>query len=339
MELISFLVFGLGHFQDLDLDPWQPTVMLPPARPPGSMPFWHEGTAPTLDLIDPLGVWRYFNDLEFLFEVHHISNEQDKKNAAIYYLSIKLERYWMSKTRSKTQQFPSMISKQGSSGITQRPQQHSIPPLTTLRDLFQTVHASHFTPRWNLENTTKISKLSYAPSLSKVKSQRQCKCSSCLRIDLPGATGLTDTDLENIANSNITAHYLTNASFVNTSSFPAHINILTDSANPITCVIANTIIYLANTTPAFTANGHIVANPPSMFAGKRATLKDDAQTFHSGTWKAVHATADDLTRPWKPDLEGVEDMTSLDTEATIHEALIQPHSYSHIGNEQTVAGS
>ena len=61
---------------------------------PLGMPFRRERAAPALDLSDPLGILRYFQDLEYLFEKHQVSDDQDKKHAAIYYPSIQVERAW-----------------------------------------------------------------------------------------------------------------------------------------------------------------------------------------------------------------------------------------------------
>jgi hypothetical protein len=61
---------------------------------PDGMPFRRERTAPALDLSDPLGILRYFSDLEFLFKKHRISDDQDKKEAAVYYPSVQVERAW-----------------------------------------------------------------------------------------------------------------------------------------------------------------------------------------------------------------------------------------------------
>jgi len=57
------------------------------------MPFRHKRSAPT-DLTDPCLIFRYFEDLEILFAKHNISNPQEKKQAAVYYLSVKVEALW-----------------------------------------------------------------------------------------------------------------------------------------------------------------------------------------------------------------------------------------------------
>ena len=61
---------------------------------PLGMPTRRERTAPALDLSDPLGILQYFEDLEYLFEKHHISDGQDKKHAAVHYPSIQVARAW-----------------------------------------------------------------------------------------------------------------------------------------------------------------------------------------------------------------------------------------------------
>ena len=63
---------------------------------PRGMPFRRERAAPVLSFADPLDLWRYFEDLEFLFLKHGISDEQEKKQAAVYYTSVKTEQTWSS---------------------------------------------------------------------------------------------------------------------------------------------------------------------------------------------------------------------------------------------------
>ena len=61
---------------------------------PRGMPFWHKNAAPILSFANPLDLLRYFDDLEFLFLKHTILDEQEKKQAAIYYPSVEVERDW-----------------------------------------------------------------------------------------------------------------------------------------------------------------------------------------------------------------------------------------------------
>jgi hypothetical protein len=74
---------------DITFRPLGICIMLPP-----SMPFRRERTAPTLDLSDPLGILQYFKDLEYLFEKHQVLDDQEKKHAAVYYPSVRVEWAW-----------------------------------------------------------------------------------------------------------------------------------------------------------------------------------------------------------------------------------------------------
>ena len=58
------------------------------------MPFRRESAAPVLSFANPLDLLRYFDDLEFLFLKHNISDDQEKKQAAVYYPSVEVERDW-----------------------------------------------------------------------------------------------------------------------------------------------------------------------------------------------------------------------------------------------------
>ncbi|KAH9030882.1 hypothetical protein EDB85DRAFT_2146395 [Lactarius pseudohatsudake] len=58
------------------------------------LPHRREDSAPVLNLADPCEIWRYFDDLEFLFLKHRISDDQEKKRAAVRYPSIAVERLW-----------------------------------------------------------------------------------------------------------------------------------------------------------------------------------------------------------------------------------------------------
>ncbi|KAH9179479.1 hypothetical protein EDB89DRAFT_2144291 [Lactarius sanguifluus] len=58
------------------------------------LPHRREDSAPILDLTDPCEIWRYFDDLEFLFLKHRVSDDQEKKRAAVRYPSVAVERLW-----------------------------------------------------------------------------------------------------------------------------------------------------------------------------------------------------------------------------------------------------
>ncbi|KAH9162106.1 hypothetical protein EDB89DRAFT_666994 [Lactarius sanguifluus] len=58
------------------------------------LPHRRKDSAPVLDLSDPCEIWRYFDDLEFLFLKHRVSDDQEKKRAAVNYPSIAVERLW-----------------------------------------------------------------------------------------------------------------------------------------------------------------------------------------------------------------------------------------------------
>ncbi len=60
---------------------------------PRGMPFRCERSTPT-DLTDPHKIFCYFEDLEILFARHNISDSQEKKQAAVYYPSVKVEALW-----------------------------------------------------------------------------------------------------------------------------------------------------------------------------------------------------------------------------------------------------
>ncbi len=55
------------------------------------LPCQREESTPILDLSDPREIWRYFDDLDFLFAKHHISDPQEKEHAVVNYLSIAVE--------------------------------------------------------------------------------------------------------------------------------------------------------------------------------------------------------------------------------------------------------
>ncbi|KAH9021830.1 hypothetical protein EDB85DRAFT_2152124 [Lactarius pseudohatsudake] len=52
------------------------------------LPHRREDSAPVLNLADPCEIWRYFDDLEFLFLKHRVSDDQEKKRAAVRYPSV-----------------------------------------------------------------------------------------------------------------------------------------------------------------------------------------------------------------------------------------------------------
>src|SRR6266702_1418854 len=58
------------------------------------LPCQCEESTPILNLSDPHEIWRYFDDLDFLFAKHHISDPQEKKRAAVNYPSVAVERLW-----------------------------------------------------------------------------------------------------------------------------------------------------------------------------------------------------------------------------------------------------
>ncbi|SRR6266702_729979 len=58
------------------------------------LPCWCEESAPVLNLSDPREIWCYFDDLDFLFAKHHVSDPQEKKLAAVNYPSVAVERLW-----------------------------------------------------------------------------------------------------------------------------------------------------------------------------------------------------------------------------------------------------
>src|SRR6266571_8867356 len=58
------------------------------------LPHRREESTPVLDLTDPCEIPRYFDDLEFLFLKHRISDPQEKKRAAVNYPSVAVERLW-----------------------------------------------------------------------------------------------------------------------------------------------------------------------------------------------------------------------------------------------------
>ena len=56
------------------------------------MPFRRERTAPAFDPAHPCEIERYFDDLEFLFLKHQVSDDQEKKRAAVNYPSVAVEQ-------------------------------------------------------------------------------------------------------------------------------------------------------------------------------------------------------------------------------------------------------
>jgi hypothetical protein len=60
------------------------------------LPARREESAPIFDGSDPCEIGRYFDNLEFLFLRHHVSDDQEKKHAAVRYTSWALEKLWRS---------------------------------------------------------------------------------------------------------------------------------------------------------------------------------------------------------------------------------------------------
>jgi hypothetical protein len=60
------------------------------------LPYRREDSAPRFDPADPSAIERYFDDLEFLFLKHSVSDNQEKKRAAVNYPCVVTERLWKS---------------------------------------------------------------------------------------------------------------------------------------------------------------------------------------------------------------------------------------------------
>ena len=58
------------------------------------LPYRREDSAPQFDPSDPSVIERYFDDLEFLFIRHSVSDHQEKKRAAVNYPCVVTERLW-----------------------------------------------------------------------------------------------------------------------------------------------------------------------------------------------------------------------------------------------------
>ena len=58
------------------------------------LPFWHEQSALAFDLAHPCEIERYFEDLEFLFLKHQVSDDQEKQHMAVNYPSVAVEQLW-----------------------------------------------------------------------------------------------------------------------------------------------------------------------------------------------------------------------------------------------------
>src|ERR1700761_639527 len=58
------------------------------------LPYRREDSAPRFDPSDPSTINRYFDDLEFLFIRHSVSDHQEKKRAAVNYPCVVTERLW-----------------------------------------------------------------------------------------------------------------------------------------------------------------------------------------------------------------------------------------------------
>jgi hypothetical protein len=60
------------------------------------LPARGEESAPIFDGSDPCKIGRYFDNLEFLFLRHHVSDDQEKKRTTVRYTSWALEKLWQS---------------------------------------------------------------------------------------------------------------------------------------------------------------------------------------------------------------------------------------------------
>ncbi|KAH9003767.1 hypothetical protein EDB86DRAFT_2770582, partial [Lactarius hatsudake] len=66
------------------------------AMPFHDLPCRRELSAPVLDLTNPRAIWCYFRDLEFLFAKHRVSDQQEKKKAAVIYPDVGVAILWES---------------------------------------------------------------------------------------------------------------------------------------------------------------------------------------------------------------------------------------------------
>jgi hypothetical protein len=60
------------------------------------LPSRHKERAPIFDGSDPCEIGCYFDDLKFLFLRHRVSDDQEKKCAAVRYTSWAVEKLWRS---------------------------------------------------------------------------------------------------------------------------------------------------------------------------------------------------------------------------------------------------
>jgi hypothetical protein len=60
------------------------------------LPFRREASAPIFDAADPRSILRYFEDLDLLFVRHQVSDDSEKKQAAVNYPAVEVERLWES---------------------------------------------------------------------------------------------------------------------------------------------------------------------------------------------------------------------------------------------------
>src|ERR1700761_8610523 len=58
------------------------------------LPYRREDSAPQFNPSDPSAIERYFDDLEFLFIRHSVSDHQEKKHAAVNYPCVVTEWLW-----------------------------------------------------------------------------------------------------------------------------------------------------------------------------------------------------------------------------------------------------
>jgi hypothetical protein len=62
--------------------------------PYANLPARRKHTAPTIDNSQPEGLERYFSVLESFFTLHDIVNRQERKQAALRYVSVRTESLW-----------------------------------------------------------------------------------------------------------------------------------------------------------------------------------------------------------------------------------------------------
>jgi hypothetical protein len=62
--------------------------------PYSDLPFRREASAPRFDPADPCSIGQYFEDLDLLFVRHQVSDDSEKKRAAVKYTDITTECLW-----------------------------------------------------------------------------------------------------------------------------------------------------------------------------------------------------------------------------------------------------